>query len=137
MSFFKKLKDRMFKSSSKLDEGLDAIIEDGAVEEAAVDETAVDDTAVDRGASVPEAIPTQHARQGDPFRLDLADFFLDQDGDTIAYSVSGLPGTLKLGPGTGVVDHDPSSTSSPMPCRRRWSSARRTRHEPERSTARA
>ncbi|MGI3187160.1 signal recognition particle-docking protein FtsY [Nioella aestuarii] len=33
MSFFKKLKDRMFKSSSKLDEGLDAIIEDGAVDE--------------------------------------------------------------------------------------------------------
>jgi len=32
MSFFKKLKDRMFKSSSKLDEGLDAIIEEGAVE---------------------------------------------------------------------------------------------------------
>ena len=58
MSFFKKLKDRMFKSSSKLDEGLDAIIEDGAVEEAALDEAAVDDTAMDRGASVPEAIPT-------------------------------------------------------------------------------
>lgn len=32
MSFFKKLKDRMFKSSSKIDEGLDAIIEDGAEE---------------------------------------------------------------------------------------------------------
>ena len=30
MSFFKKLKDRMFKSSSKIDEGLEAIIEDGA-----------------------------------------------------------------------------------------------------------
>ncbi|RFU13232.1 signal recognition particle-docking protein FtsY [Rhodobacteraceae bacterium W635] len=30
MSFFKKLKDRMFKSSSKLDAGLEAIIEDGA-----------------------------------------------------------------------------------------------------------
>ncbi|MBF9036749.1 signal recognition particle-docking protein FtsY, partial [Rhodobacterales bacterium HKCCE2091] len=30
MSFFKKLKERMFKSSSKLDEGLDAIVEDGA-----------------------------------------------------------------------------------------------------------
>ncbi len=29
MSFFRKLKDRMFKSSSKLDEGLDAIIEEG------------------------------------------------------------------------------------------------------------
>jgi fused signal recognition particle receptor len=33
MSFFSKLKDRMFKSSSKLDEGLDAIIEDGATED--------------------------------------------------------------------------------------------------------
>ena len=30
MSFFKKLKDRMFKSASKIDEGLDAIIEEGA-----------------------------------------------------------------------------------------------------------
>ncbi|MHA7888765.1 signal recognition particle-docking protein FtsY [Roseicyclus sp.] len=33
MSFFKKLKDRMLRSSSKIDEGLDAIIEEGAVEE--------------------------------------------------------------------------------------------------------
>ncbi|MEO0864407.1 MAG: signal recognition particle-docking protein FtsY [Pseudomonadota bacterium] len=35
MAFFSKLKDRLFKSSSKLDEGLDAIVEDGGVEEAA------------------------------------------------------------------------------------------------------
>ena len=34
MAFFKKLKDRLFKSSSKLDEGLEAIVEDGGVEEA-------------------------------------------------------------------------------------------------------
>ena len=33
MSFFKKLKDKLFKSSSKLEEGLDAIVEDGGVEE--------------------------------------------------------------------------------------------------------
>jgi len=33
MAFFKKLKDRLFKSSSKIEEGLDAIIEDGGVEE--------------------------------------------------------------------------------------------------------
>ncbi|MEM8693541.1 MAG: signal recognition particle-docking protein FtsY [Pseudomonadota bacterium] len=32
MSFFKKLKDRMFKSSSKLEEGLESIIEDGGEE---------------------------------------------------------------------------------------------------------
>lgn len=34
MSFFKKLKDRMFKSSSKLEEGLEQIVGDEAVEEA-------------------------------------------------------------------------------------------------------
>ncbi|MFM2354540.1 MAG: hypothetical protein RLZZ528_276 [Pseudomonadota bacterium] len=35
MSFFTKLKDRLFKSSSKLDEGLEAIVSDGGVAEAA------------------------------------------------------------------------------------------------------
>ncbi|MEL6915704.1 MAG: signal recognition particle-docking protein FtsY [Pseudomonadota bacterium] len=35
MSFFGKLKDRLFKSSSKLDEGLDAIVEDGGTVETA------------------------------------------------------------------------------------------------------
>ena len=39
MSFFKKLKDRMFKSSSKIDEGLEAIVGKGEDEEAAVDQT--------------------------------------------------------------------------------------------------
>ena len=29
MGFFKKLKERLFKSSSKIDEGLDAIVEEG------------------------------------------------------------------------------------------------------------
>ncbi|KEJ90017.1 signal recognition particle-docking protein FtsY [Sulfitobacter donghicola] len=39
MAFFKKLKDRMFKSSSKIDEGLEAIVSDGGeVEDAAVAE---------------------------------------------------------------------------------------------------
>ncbi len=33
MSFFKKLKERMFRSSSKLDEGLEALVEEGAPEE--------------------------------------------------------------------------------------------------------
>ena len=34
MAFFKQLKDRLFRSSSKLEEGLDAIVEDGGVQEA-------------------------------------------------------------------------------------------------------
>ncbi|MEM6739589.1 MAG: signal recognition particle-docking protein FtsY [Pseudomonadota bacterium] len=33
MAFFKKLRDRMFRSSSKLDEGLDAIVHDGGTED--------------------------------------------------------------------------------------------------------
>jgi fused signal recognition particle receptor len=41
MSFFKKLKDRMFKSSSKIEEGLDAIIEDGGIEEVAIEDASV------------------------------------------------------------------------------------------------
>lgn len=38
MAFFKKLRDRMFRSSTKLDEGLEAIVEDGGVEEGAAPE---------------------------------------------------------------------------------------------------
>lgn len=41
MSFFKKLKDRMFKSSSKIEEGLDAIVEEGG--EVEVEQIAVED----------------------------------------------------------------------------------------------
>ncbi|MFK5998479.1 MAG: signal recognition particle-docking protein FtsY [Rhodobacterales bacterium] len=33
MAFFKKLKDRLFKSSSKIEEGLDALVQEGGVEE--------------------------------------------------------------------------------------------------------
>lgn len=35
MAFFKKLKDRMFKSASKIDEGLEAIVSDGGEADAA------------------------------------------------------------------------------------------------------
>ncbi|MBO6790243.1 MAG: signal recognition particle-docking protein FtsY [Dinoroseobacter sp.] len=38
MSFFKKLKDRMFKSSSKIDEGLEALVEEDPVEDAPVED---------------------------------------------------------------------------------------------------
>ncbi|MDA9226355.1 signal recognition particle-docking protein FtsY [Ascidiaceihabitans sp.] len=39
MAFFSKLKDRLFKSSSKIDEGLEAIVQDNSAEEAVVVET--------------------------------------------------------------------------------------------------
>ena len=56
MSFFGKLKDRLFKSSSKLDEGLEAIVEDGGtVEEGDSAEVEVPDQV--RDASPLEATP--------------------------------------------------------------------------------
>ncbi|UWR21413.1 signal recognition particle-docking protein FtsY [Sulfitobacter sp. S190] len=68
MAFFKKLKDRLFKSSSKLDEGLEAIVNDGGVEEPVdtVMETpaeAIEDVpeAVDHGASEPAPAPDHDA----------------------------------------------------------------------------
>ncbi|MEM8631449.1 MAG: hypothetical protein AAGF74_09445 [Pseudomonadota bacterium] len=41
MAFFGKLRERLFKSSSKLEEGLDAIVEDGGEEEDAREEEAL------------------------------------------------------------------------------------------------
>jgi fused signal recognition particle receptor len=47
MAFFKKLKDRMFKSSSKIEAGLDAIVEDGGVEEDAAASQVTEPAAID------------------------------------------------------------------------------------------
>ncbi|AKS45511.1 fused signal recognition particle receptor [Octadecabacter temperatus] len=54
MAFFKKLKDRLFKSSSKIEEGLDAIIEDGGVEEE-IEAVEPDDAAVAEAQAAEEA----------------------------------------------------------------------------------
>ncbi|MEL7299089.1 MAG: signal recognition particle-docking protein FtsY [Pseudomonadota bacterium] len=69
MSFFGKLKDRLFKSSSKLDEGLDAIVDDGGTVEAAeVPDEARDEMRTDEApeaqsapASEPEPAPGPEA----------------------------------------------------------------------------
>ncbi|MEP4036130.1 signal recognition particle-docking protein FtsY [Pseudophaeobacter sp.] len=45
MAFFSKLKERLFKSSSKLDEGLEAIVDEGGTEQAAAVETPAADVA--------------------------------------------------------------------------------------------
>ncbi|SFU17542.1 signal recognition particle-docking protein FtsY [Sedimentitalea nanhaiensis] len=54
MAFFKKLKDKLFKSSSKLEEGLDAIVEDGGIAEVVADHP---DPV--RSSSTPQEIPPQ------------------------------------------------------------------------------
>ena len=52
MAFFQKLKSKMFKSSSKIDEGLEAIVEDGGATD--TPET-IDEVPVDQVMDAPEA----------------------------------------------------------------------------------
>ena len=64
MAFFKKLKDRLFRSSSKLEEGLGAIVEDGGVEEA---ETEVDSSVpVVAEIEEPESPPSEEPPAVEP-----------------------------------------------------------------------
>ncbi len=60
MAFFKKLKERLFKSSSKIDEGLEAIVSDGGEEETLVVETGAAEAEADRQAA--EAREAEAAR---------------------------------------------------------------------------
>ncbi|WP_299352102.1 signal recognition particle-docking protein FtsY [uncultured Shimia sp.] len=57
MAFFSKLKDRLFKSSSKLEEGLDAIVEDGG-EEVAPDLSAAEGVVAEPVVTPAEPEPT-------------------------------------------------------------------------------
>ncbi|WP_298498070.1 signal recognition particle-docking protein FtsY [uncultured Maritimibacter sp.] len=57
MSFFSKLKDRLTKSSSKLEQGLEAIVEEGGVEEA---------LAADPEPDVPQPDPPKAPQPADP-----------------------------------------------------------------------
>ena len=56
MAFFSKLKDRLFKSSSKLEEGLEAIVEDGGEEEVVADAPQPDVVPVERDGAAQEGV---------------------------------------------------------------------------------
>ena len=60
MAFFKKLKDRLFNSSSKIDEGLEAIVSDGGQVEAADSGPVIETPAP--AVSEPEALDPKVAR---------------------------------------------------------------------------
>ena len=60
MSFFKKMKERLFKSSSKIDEGLEALVAEGATDDMApeiVEETAEAAERISEGQKAPEPEP--------------------------------------------------------------------------------
>lgn len=70
MAFFKKLKDRLFKSSSRIDEGLEAIVDDGGVEEQ-VEPSAVDPDAeriAEEARQAEAARAAEEVRQADAAR---------------------------------------------------------------------
>ncbi|AXT34685.1 signal recognition particle-docking protein FtsY [Phaeobacter sp. LSS9] len=60
MAFFSKLKDRLFKSSNKLEEGLDAIVEEGA-EEAAPQQSVPEKTPEVSPSTPPVEVPAEQA----------------------------------------------------------------------------
>lgn len=59
MSFFSKLKSRMFKSSSKIDEGLDAIVEEGGE----VEDTEISEAEATETATTPEPEPASKTEE--------------------------------------------------------------------------
>ena len=65
MAFFSKLKERLFKSSSKIEEGLDAIVEDGGVEESAATEVPQHEVAESRVVEEPST-PIAHNEKVEP-----------------------------------------------------------------------
>lgn len=72
MAFFKKLKSKLFKSSSKLEEGLDAIVGDGGSEEAIVTDTAQTSAAPDPTAPPPpDTVPTPEPSPARPSEPDV------------------------------------------------------------------
>ena len=68
MSFFGKLKNRLFKSSSKIDEGLEAIVSDGGEEETLAAQTLPEEPAPDLPEETPQApeAPTEIPQAPEP-----------------------------------------------------------------------
>lgn len=73
MSFFKKLKERMFRSSSKLDEGLEALVDDTG------EDLPPPPQAPDKAEVVPEPRPAPDPAQPQPAKPGLIDRMLSRD----------------------------------------------------------
>jgi hypothetical protein len=56
-----------------------------------------------------EPIGPRNALENEPFRLDVSQYFSDADGDTLSYSIAGLPASdnLVYDPATGVISGTP------------------------------
>ena len=105
MAFFSKLKDRLFKSSSKLEEGLDAIVEDGGTADApAADEAVVEAVAeVKAETPQPEAAPDVTPEPETPVE--------DEDADTPSKPTTSKPAAPE--PATLEPAPKPEETARP------------------------
>ena len=66
MAFFKKLKSRLFKSSSKIEQGLDAIVEDGGEEEVVETLASAPDPVIPEPEPEPQPVPEVPAPTPEP-----------------------------------------------------------------------
>ncbi|MCT4559717.1 MAG: signal recognition particle-docking protein FtsY [Pelagimonas sp.] len=99
MSLFGKLKNRLFKSSSKLDEGLDAIVHDGGEEVAA--EGAIDPVPAAQTEATPVSKPGILGRMlgrsdGSAMRRELNDDMLEQLEELLIASDMGVDTALRV-----------------------------------------
>ncbi|MEH6738837.1 MAG: signal recognition particle-docking protein FtsY [Sulfitobacter sp.] len=83
MAFFKKLKDRMFKSSSKIDEGLEAIVSDGGDAEDVVQDIAAQQEAGEAAAKV-EAERVQAEKTAEQEARERAEAEAKKEAETAA-----------------------------------------------------
>ncbi len=117
MSFFRKLKERMFKSSSKLGEDLDAVVGEGATDAAedTTPDTQADPPGLDDSADVPHMPPRPSPASDAP--APVAPPAPDDNGDPAAPPLGGghpaprddaaKPGLLGRILGRGAADHAP------------------------------
>ncbi|WP_208350889.1 signal recognition particle-docking protein FtsY [Pseudaestuariivita rosea] len=99
MAFFKKLKDRMFKSSSKIEEGLDAIVEEGGEVEASQPEAVQQEAPVQQVAPQPKpGVLGRMLGRGDKVvvRRALDDDMLEQLEELLIASDMGVDTALRV-----------------------------------------
>ena len=73
-------------------------------------------TQADQAPVISAPVPTQTATDGGTFSLNVASSFSDPDGDTLTYSVTGLPAGLTFNPQTGLITGTlPANASSQAP----------------------
>ncbi|MBV1896302.1 MAG: signal recognition particle-docking protein FtsY [Rhodobacteraceae bacterium] len=100
MSLFNKLKTKLFRSSSKIEEGLDAIVEDGgkveAVEEAQVDPADVKAEVADVEASKPGMLGKILGRSAPVVRRELDDDMLEQLEELLIATDMGVDTALRV-----------------------------------------